>query len=99
MTDTENSQPRPTDAGYSNCGSEESLEITVIRKVAAEKDVDPTTLDPLYDVVNPDALEALFGPKLDGTPRAGGRVVFDYSGYHVTVASDGSVRAERLETR
>ena len=46
----------------------------------------------LNDYVDTEALEALFSPRLDGDPRAAGRVVFDCEGATVTVHSDGRVR-------
>ena len=45
----------------------------------------------LNDYVDTEALEALFSPRLDGGPRASGRVVFDCEGATVTVHSDGWV--------
>ena len=44
----------------------------------------------LYDVIDPDALDALFGTKADGTPRDRGRVSFDVGDYLVTVNGDGT---------
>lgn len=41
-------------------------------------------LDPLYDVVDPDALDALFR-RSDPGGRSSGTVTFTYSGYEVTV--------------
>ncbi|WP_458185807.1 HalOD1 output domain-containing protein [Haladaptatus sp. NG-WS-4] len=51
----------------------------------------------LYDVVNPDSLDALFRPRHDGSPRSSGRVNFDYDGFAVTVDADGSFVIERPE--
>ena len=44
----------------------------------------------LYDVVDPDALDALFGTKADGTPRDRGRVSFGIDDYLVTGNGDGT---------
>jgi hypothetical protein len=57
----------------------------VVAAVAAEKDVTELTLAPLYDAIDPDALESLF------QAGATGRVRFAYEGYDVTVHTDGEV--------
>ena len=48
-------------------------------------------LDPLYDVIDPEALETLFAPKVSGSPRPVGEVSFQYVGYWVTVSSNGAI--------
>ena len=64
----------------------------VIVTVAEREGVDPCELDqPLYDVVNPDSLDALFTPTSNAAVRRGGHVEFTYCGYDVTVKSDGHV--------
>lgn len=65
---------------------------TVLSAVAEAEGVEPAELDQsLSEVVDPDALRALFAPKHDGTPREGA-VTFTYCGYEVTVESPGGVR-------
>lgn len=69
---------------------------SVVRAVAQREDVDPVELsppeyEPLHDVVDPTALDALFAPRPEGTPRRGGRVEFTFCGYDVTVESDGTI--------
>jgi hypothetical protein len=54
---------------------------------------DPTDVN-LNAVVQPDALNSIFAPKRDGTPRAGGRVEFELAGCRVTVDGDGEVRVD-----
>ena len=55
-----------------------SISTTVIEAVSEAADVDPIDIGtPLYDCIDPDALDALFGNRHDGTPRSGGRVVFE----------------------
>ena len=63
---------------------------SVIEAIADAEEVDPRQLEPLYDVVDPDALNGLF---VEGA--AGGRVVFRYQGYDVTVGGDGRVTLEK----
>lgn len=66
--------------------------VAVVMAVAAREGVDPTELSPpLNDVVDPDALDALFA----GTDDPGSRLSFTYRGYSVEVHSDGHVDVER----
>lgn len=74
----------------------QSLSFAIIEAVADREGVDPIDIEPptyeaLYDVINPEALDALFAPREDGTPRANGRVEFTFCGYDVVVSSDGTV--------
>lgn len=64
----------------------------VVEALTDAMDVDPADLPPLYDVIEPDALDSLFAPRVDGSPRAGGRVSFWFEGYEVTVHDDGEVQ-------
>ncbi|GAB3025473.1 HalOD1 output domain-containing protein [Natronobiforma cellulositropha] len=73
-----------------------SLSFEVIDAVAEREGVDSTEIEPpeyeaLYDVLNPEALDALFAPRHDGTERAPGRVEFTFCGYDIVVTSDGEV--------
>ena len=45
----------------------------------------------LTDHVDPDALDQLFRPKDDGTPRMNGHLTFTVWGYEVTIYSDGQI--------
>lgn len=63
----------------------------VVAKVAETMNVDPTELDPLYEAVDADALDALFSPKMDGTPRTRGSIDLTYCEHRVSVGSDGTV--------
>jgi hypothetical protein len=60
----------------------------VIRTISTAADSDPTELPPLYDAIDPDALDALVERMSDGS------VSFAYAGYDVTVESDGTVEFE-----
>ncbi|WP_458207937.1 HalOD1 output domain-containing protein [Haladaptatus sp. NG-SE-30] len=63
----------------------------VVRTVATATAVDPTELDPLYESIDPDALDALFYPDSPGRARADNVVQFDYSGFTVVVKETGIV--------
>ncbi|NUB92125.1 hypothetical protein HTZ84_06945 [Haloterrigena sp. SYSU A558-1] len=65
----------------------------VIEAIAAHEgvdvtDVEPPAYEPLYAVVNPEALDRLFQPAAGSTTA---RVVLEYEGYEITVSSDGRV--------
>lgn len=67
----------------------EPLSQAVVESVARAEGVDPLDLEvPLYDAVDPDALDALF--QQDGT-SGDGRIQFSYYGYRVTVTGAGHV--------
>lgn len=70
----------------------ESTTQAVLEAVAGREGTDPTELEPsLHDVVDPDALNALFESTASGRPRSNGFVEFTYCGYEVTVRADGRV--------
>lgn len=76
-----------------------SLAVDVMEAVAAAKGVDVMALETtLYEIVDPDALESLFAPLADGTPRTGGKLVLDVEGCEVVVDASGDVTATRPAT-
>ena len=76
--------------------NERSLSFTVIENVAGHKGTEALMLDPpLYEVLDPDALNALFAGR--GEALSGGELSFDYCGCTVTVSSDGHVLVEDKE--
>lgn len=85
---------------------EESLSDGVVRAVATVADSDPAPdpssaaesgreLDPLYDAVDPDALDAVFRTAGPDAARTRGRVTFSYFGYEVSVHGEGRISVER----
>ncbi|WP_458206482.1 DUF7504 family protein [Haladaptatus sp. NG-SE-30] len=71
------------------------LGTTVVETVAEVAEVAPDEIEtPLYDVVDPDALDALFAPKQDGRDRTDGTVSFSLHGHYVTVSANGVVTVE-----
>lgn len=67
---------------------------TVVETVADLEGSEPLGLEPpLYRVIDPDALDALFDPASGDPLRSGTRVAFDYLGYRVVV-EDATVRVE-----
>lgn len=59
--------------------------VRVVNAVAVVADEDPLTMAPLYDVVDPDALDRLLDGEIDG------QVQFAYAGHEVTVYGHGAV--------
>ena len=77
-----------------------SLSQAVVEAIAKREGIDATELEPpeyepLYAVVDPEALDALFSPTVDGRDRAPGSIGFEYGGYDVTVHSVGQVELSR----
>lgn len=69
----------------------EPLSHTVLEAVAELEGAPPAELSyPLFDAVNPEALDGLFR-------ETTGHVVFSYHGYGVTVFSDGAVDVTPVE--
>ncbi|WP_458206671.1 HalOD1 output domain-containing protein [Haladaptatus sp. NG-SE-30] len=71
----------------------------IVEAVATLDGTEPQELAILADYVNPDSLDALFRPLMDGTPRdTNGHVRFVYDEYHVSVASDGTITISQQPT-
>lgn len=67
------------------------LSQTIVEAVAEREEVDPEDLEsPLYEAVNPDALNSLFEDDHSST----GAVSFMYKGYRVVVDSSDAVRPD-----
>lgn len=60
----------------------------IVSLVAQEMECDPLELDPLYDAVDPEALDGI----CSATPDSSLRVSFDYAGYTVLVDASGIVQ-------
>lgn len=68
---------------------EESLSVSITRAVAAASELDPLSLEPrLYDVVDPDALEALVASDPTDSDV---RVSFPFGRHLVTVTGAGEI--------
>lgn len=71
---------------------QETVTERVVDAVASNTGREPLELPPLYDAIDPDALEALVGRMADG------EIVFSYAGCEVTVANDGVTTVESAPT-
>lgn len=98
----QNSHNRPTVDDDSETGvytvnyydtSDVELSVTVVHTVLEATDKAPTEVN-LNSVIQPDALNRIFSPKHDGTPRDGGIIEFELAGCHVTVDGDGEIRVD-----
>ena len=69
--------------------SDDAVSQRVINAVADAKGVDPLDLDPMYDTIDPDALDALFR---DGEASlAGTELRFEYEDCEVRIEGSGEV--------
>lgn len=68
----------------------------VVEVVADAEGVDPLELPPLYEAIDPDALDALFRPSACRTdvPPTSGEVRFGYHGHEVHITAAGRVSLE-----
>lgn len=69
----------------------ENVSEAVVRAIAEATETDVEDLPPLYHYVDLDALNRLFEIKIDGSPRSGGRVIFDVGGCKVVVRGTETV--------
>lgn len=70
----------------------EELSAEIVERVAEAEGVEPSELEtPLFEVVDPDALEQVFSSMPDGPDRQAGEVRFEYYGYQVTVTAHGDI--------
>lgn len=58
------------------------------------KELRPPTYEALHTVIDPEALDALFSQRSNGSPRPGGDLSFPFCNYEVTIERDGSVTLE-----
>ena len=71
-----------------NTDSENTPVYAVVSAVAEAEDVDPVDLPPLYNAIDPEALNALFTSRND---TAVATVEFEYAGYTVAIHGTGEV--------
>lgn len=63
----------------------------IVKAVARSAGVDPTELSPLYETVDPDALDALVTSLADGTGQEHFSVQFTYAGREVVVRANEDI--------
>jgi hypothetical protein len=77
---------------------EESISLGVVRAVSSVVGRDTCEIRPLAEVLDTDALDALFGPRRNGDRRPGGEVSFIYSGCRVTVQNSEYISVQPLDS-
>lgn len=64
----------------------------IVGRIATYEGVDPSELTPIFDVIDPDALDSFIeAADRRDTPA---EIQFSYHGYTVTVSSDGCVNVD-----
>jgi hypothetical protein len=72
-----------------SCDENEPISQTVVTAVAEVTGCDPIELDPLYEYIDPDAMDALFHPRSnDDVDQSELHIEFSYTTYRVTVTKD-----------
>lgn len=86
---SESSEVTPIESGTPERNPSERI----VEAVADAEGVDPLELPPLYDAVDPDAVDSLFAPQLrvGSVPSHDAAVRFEYHGYVVRVAATGRI--------
>jgi hypothetical protein len=74
-----------------------SISTVIAETIANHKGVDPANIEPLYTTIDPEALDALFAPRNDGTARTTGQITFTHTGFEITVNSDRTVTVEPID--
>ena len=69
--------------------------LAVVERVATCEGVDPVELAPLYEAIDPDALDELLETRGRTNPAL--EIEFTYHGYDVTVTGDGVVHLASAE--
>lgn len=75
------------DPNADDCASD-----AIVRAIATLRDEDEAALEPLYEVVNPDALDALVAHAQRAADAGTHEFWFTYEGFDVGVRTDGEIR-------
>ena len=87
MDDTNTRLP-PTDSPRSTRSPHTPISELVIQAVADAEGCDPSMIaSPLYDAIDPDALDAIYA-------RASPRLEFEYADYHIEITPARRVRVQ-----
>lgn len=91
-TDPETRSTKAEETTY-HIQEDESVTEAVVRAVCSVTESDQMGLEPIYSVVDPDALNVLFGSNgSDHSRRTDGVVAFEYVGRHVQITSENTVK-------
>lgn len=79
-------------------GPTDQISVAVAEAIAGTTGRDPASIEPpLYDFIDPDALDSLFDSRGHAELRTEGLVVFTMASCRVTVRSTGVVTARHLD--
>lgn len=77
--------------------NDETVTTAVTKGVAAVTDEPPDGLDPLFETIDPDALNRLYDPTDGGSNRPDGRVSFRFNDCAVSVYASGTIEITPAE--
>lgn len=77
--------------------SDATVTMTVARGIAAITNTPLMELSPLYDEIDPDALNHLFFPDSETADPRRGRVTFTVNACEVTVSADGRIEIQPFD--
>ncbi|NHN64252.1 HalOD1 output domain-containing protein (plasmid) [Haloarcula sp. KBTZ06] len=66
----------------------------VVKAVSATENCSPNSLPPLYNAVNPKALDRMFTVTNNDVPDRGGHITFQYSESVVTINKNGYLEVQ-----
>lgn len=82
----------PTGNGTTTTTDADAVSEAIVTEIADAKGVSPLDVSPpLYEAIDPDALEAVVASMQSQPTEPAGRLEFAYSGYDVTVTEEGGV--------
>ena len=71
---------------------DQQITARIVQEIAALENVEPATLSPpMYDVVDPDALNALLSTGVSNRAKSELQVRFEYRNYEVVVSGKGDI--------
>ncbi|TYT61339.1 HalOD1 output domain-containing protein [Natrialba swarupiae] len=92
ISDLQYDQPNDRYVFHHDGDGTATITTTIVHAIASIADIDVSQGEfSLYDSVDPDALDRLFGKKADGTERTGGHVAFTALEHEVYVYANGDV--------
>lgn len=75
----------------------EQVSMAVVRAVSEVEGSDPTSIPPLANQIDPNALDSLFESGTIVNARNGSRFSFDYANHRVTIENGTSIAVRPLE--
>lgn len=80
--------------GFEGQEEHEKLDLTynIVNGIAEQTDADPCKLPPLYEIIDPEALDAFLRCSDNSDTRPTRSIAFSYCGYRVTADSTGQVK-------